>query len=214
MRSPNLYSRTEIPKIEIRYMFLLKAKSAKQHLTNIGILTADGKYLEYEMKILQRYITPYVARRFRSLFQDFKLTRNSEVILNSDYSEDEPLYMYLRFIRQHLQFNLHVVTIEQIIRRICQYHTSIFKKKKAKDITKFLLNRLWKWLVEKDRCLWITRDYNYILEKTSAGRAREKKILRLGLYFLVVKNHRLEVNERSRIRKSIETQEEISIEKS
>lgn len=199
MRSPNLYSRKENAKIEIKYLFLERSMSGKSNLTNIGILTVDGKYIEYEIKIIQKNITKYVAQRIRQLFFPYKLTRNSSVIISDTYDENEPLYMYLRFIRQHLQFNLNVVDVDQIVSRISHWHKQVFSKSKKK-INKYFLNRLWDWLVKQKRCMWINQAYDMKLKMMSQNKAREKKILRLGIYYMIVKQHIIDINERSRIK--------------
>lgn len=209
MRSVNLYSRKEHQKIEIKYMFLQRSVSGKSNMTNIGLLTVDGRYLEYEIKINQKNITWYVASRIRQLFLPYKLTRDSAVIISDAYDEKEPLYMYLRFIRQHIQFNLNIVDVDQIVSRIAHWHKQIFSKSK-KNINKYFLNRLWDWLVQSKRCPWINEQYDFKIKNMSLYRAREKKILRIGIYYMIVKQHIMDLNYKSKIKRLAEKQKELN----
>lgn len=194
MRPPSLYNFGEkAPKVQIRYMVVICIHPDKYCTHNIGIYTESGKYLEYEISLRNHDITWVCAKVLRSLFNPFELTRNSEVIFNEGYDDKSPLYMYMQFIKQHIQFNLRHVHPNTILRRICVRHQAAFPNKKSSQLTYTYYNKkLWDFLVKSKACSWISQKYDYYLQDIESRyviKAQTKRMLRMGMYYLVVKNH-------------------------
>jgi len=72
-------------RIHIKYLYVSRTASSKKSMSFISILTADDRYIEYEMQINNDVIAPCLARRIRSLFQPYQLTVDSEVVFSRDY---------------------------------------------------------------------------------------------------------------------------------
>lgn len=175
---------------EIKFMFILRSPTGSECVTNVAILTTTGSYLEYEMTFRKNAITPCSIIQLEGLFDDFILTSNSFVLISENYGESEPLQLYLDIVHHHLRFKMRHVQLDTIISRICGHHVSIFPGKKTSQITIRYHNTVWNYLIEKKRCPWITQQYEDQLKAVSKYRAREKRILRLGMYYCVVKTFR------------------------
>lgn len=72
-------------RIAIKYLYVSKTVYNENTMTHISMLTADEKYIEYEIKILSDAITPCLASRIRSLFHPYILTVDSEIVFNRNY---------------------------------------------------------------------------------------------------------------------------------
>lgn len=175
---------------EIKFMFILRSPTGSECVTNVAILTTTGAYLEYEMTFRKNAITPYSIVQLEGLFSDFVLTASSAVLISENYGESEPLQLYLDIVHHHLRFNMRHVQLDTIVSRICGHHVSIFPGKKTSQITVRYHNAVWKYLIEKKRCPWITQQYEDHLHSMSKYRAREKRLLRLGMYYCIVKAFR------------------------
>ena len=176
-------------KIVLKYIFAYKSSSSKKTMTQLAFLTDDDRYIEYELSFQKKDITKYVAKRIRSLFNLYEVNSKTEVVFNREYDVDSPLYMYMMFLQQHLRFNLRTVTTEVILRGIVAYHQS-YLKVHGLEVTKNYANKLWSKVVENNACSWITQKYDEYLSTLSAYKRRDKKILRLGVYYIVLKNYR------------------------
>lgn len=84
---------------------------------------------------------------------------------------------------------MRTVTTEVILRGIVAYHQS-YLKVHGLEVTKNYANKLWSKVVENNACSWITQKYDEYLSTLSAYKRRDKKILRLGVYYIVLKNYR------------------------
>lgn len=175
---------------EIKFMFILRSPTGSECVTNVAILTTTGSYLEYEMTFRKNAITPCSILQLEGLFNDFVLTERSAVIISENYGDAEPLKLYLDIVHHHLRFNMRHVQLDVVVSRICGHHVSIFPGKKTSLITVRYHTTVWKYLVAKKRCPWITQQYEDYLSTMSKYRAREKRLLRLGMYYCIVKAFR------------------------
>ena len=164
-----------------------------KNTTFISILDQDFNYIEYEVQINKNEITHNIAARIRSLFNDFQFTRKTEVVVDNNYDVKSPLYLYLMFIKQQIQFNLRSTSQDILVRRIAFRHQS-YLKAPLKNINRTFLNKLWLKLVEMEKCPWINENVNYDVQNYDVNRQRIKKILRIALYYLIAKNQLLNWN--------------------
>ena len=75
-----------------------------------------------------------------------------------------------------------------IPRRIVSYHHSYLGKYiPASKITRYYVERLWKKLVELEKCPWITANVNICLSNFSYASRKREMLLRLAMYYMVVK---------------------------
>ncbi len=65
--------------------------------------------------------------RLRSLFSNYLLVPESEVLICKNVERDHPVLMYLTFVHHHVNFIMTSKSIDDIVRRICKYHTGITK---------------------------------------------------------------------------------------
>lgn len=75
-----------------------------------------------------------------------------------------------------------------IPRRIVAYHaTYLGKQKKPEQITKFYIERLWKKLIELEKCPWISKEIDNQLSNKSTAMRRRMLIVRMALYYMIIK---------------------------
>ena len=182
-----------ILKNNIIYMYVFADYKLFKNTTFISILDQDFNYIEYEVQINKNEITHNIAARIRSLFNDFQFTRKTEVVVDNNYNVKSPLYLYLMFIKQQIQFNLRSTSQDIQVRRIAFRHQS-YLKAPLKNINRTFLNKLWLKLVEMEKCPWINENVNYDVQNYDVNRQRIKKILRIALYYLIAKNQLLNWN--------------------
>ena len=85
---------------------------------------------------------------------------------------------------------IRTTTLDMIPRRIATYH-QYFNNKSA-IITRFMMDKLWKKLLELEKCPWITYDVQLQMSNMSKAAAKKQQILRMGLYYIIVKQHLVE----------------------
>jgi hypothetical protein len=75
-----------------------------------------------------------------------------------------------------------VIDLSRIVNRINYYYTS-------KCCTKRNFSKVWNLIVKNGQCAWITEDVDRALKNYSANAAARIKIVRMAIFYLIVKNH-------------------------
>ena len=60
---------------------------------------------------------------------------------------------------------------------------------------------MWKATIEKEVCPWITKQVDYALQNKTAVLGYAMKILRLGMFYMVVKNYLYTKNLKGKMKK-------------
>jgi hypothetical protein len=87
--------------IEIRNMFISMIPNYGEEsgsIFDIGILTPEDGYIEYELRFHYNKITNTAFDTIKSLLTDYRFTNNSEVCMTDNILERNPLYMYLSIL--------------------------------------------------------------------------------------------------------------------
>lgn len=157
-----------------------------QFLYNIGVLDDNYNYYEHQLMMKVESITPFAYKSLNKLFNNYSITKETEIDILDNISRQTPLYMYLSIINQQVFANIRFVSIDMIPRRIATYHKT-YLGKKASNVTKYSIERLWAKLVELEKCPWITKEIDKSFELLSAIARKRQIILRMGLYYCIVK---------------------------
>lgn len=179
----------------IRFMYIAKGLSKSNAMTiKISILTMSGEYAEYSTSFLVNSITHSIAMKLKSLFSEYVLVHESEVLIEKTIKKDDPICIYLQFIRHHVNFLMTCKSMGEILRRICKYHRGITSHALMK-VNKSYLNKVWKFLLLKRRCPWITQMLDCQIQKfSSRHRQRELMIMRVGIYYMFIKKKYRDIN--------------------
>lgn len=162
-------------------MFAYK-HAKRRDVIDLAILTSNNDYIEYTLEFRQKFLTPTVSRRIRSLFADYIIDKNSDIMVNDRLTEHHPLYQYFMILHQHIQFKLGALTLDRIVGRISYYYMK-------KTYSKRFFKRVWKLIIERGQCPWITESVNYILQNKGVSMAYRIKTIRMAMFYIVVKNH-------------------------
>ena len=182
VKTKNVGSFTRWRKFHIKHMLLFRRPGKRKNIVDVAILLDNNQYVEYTLAFKQKDLTFWVASRIKSIFVKYFIDSSTDVMVNDVLDEFHPLYIYLNLLRPHIQFKMRTVTLDQIIGRIHYYFT-----KKSAIKNKF--NSVWKSIIAKQVCPWITTQVDYALQNKSPGLQRIMKILRMGLFYMVVKNY-------------------------
>lgn len=181
----------------IRFMYIAKGLSKSNAMSvKMSILTTAGEYIEYSTSFCIKSITPAIASKLKSLFSEYLLIHESEVLIDKNVKKDDPICTYLQIVRHHVNFLMTCKSMDDILRRICKYHRGITANPLMK-INKNYLNKVWKFLLMKKRCPWITQLLDYQIQKLkSRNRQRELMIMRVGIYYMFIKKKYRDINAR------------------
>lgn len=183
-------------------MFIMRGRKSRKVLSiKISLLTTSGEYIEYSMIFRQKMLTQFVIDRLKSLFSEYLLVYDSEILISDGIIPKDPIYVYLTMIYQHVNFLLNTKSIDDILRRICKYHHNITKNPLMK-VNKFYLNKVWKFLLRRNRCPWITQHLDYQIQKIGPRyKQKEIMLMRIGIYYMFIKKKYRDINNRAKEKK-------------
>lgn len=187
----------------IRYMFFIRGqKSCKSTSVKISLLTMSGEYVEYSTCFLQKKMTPFVINKIKSLFSEYLLVHDSEILISDGISNEDPIYVYLAMIRQHVNFSLSTKDANDLLKRICRYHHNITKNPLF-SVGKHYLNKIWAFMIKRKKCPWITEQIDCQLQKVKARYVqREIMLMRLGMYYMFIRKKYRDINNRAKAKKT------------
>lgn len=168
-------------RIRLKYVYANK-RTLKNDVIDIALLTIDNQYIEYTMSFKQTYLTMYVSKRIRSVFSDYIIDRNTDIALNDQITESHPLYQYFMILHQHIDFKFAIIDLNKIVNRINYYYTS-------KCCTKRNFNKVWNLIIENGQCPWIDANVDRMLQNYSIKAATRIKVVRMAMFYLIVKTH-------------------------
>jgi len=126
---------------------------------HIAILDSKMQYIEYDIEIRHDYLTPFVGVRLRSLFLPYYLSHESEVIFENTFNLQHPFYLYMSFIKQHVDFNLRTTTADKMLGRVAAYYNIPLVKDWA-NTTPCNINKIWRRLLKNGKCPWVNKEYD------------------------------------------------------
>lgn len=175
-------------KLHIKYLFISRILKEKTVL-DIGIVTDDLKYIEYEVTFRVDKISESTIFRLNALFRDFRIDKTTDVCLYR-IREADSICLYLRILQQQMQFNIHSVELGKMCRRIFAYH-GVSRRKNLKDrqVTKWYFKQVWRYLVDRNKCPWITQQFDDSLHLKSPEYEKRKRVVRFGAYYMFVKEY-------------------------
>ena len=182
-------------------MLVLKRPYKRKNVVDVAILLDNNQYVEYSLSFKQKFLTFWVVDRIQRLFARYYIDAKTDVMTNTDLGQQHPMHMYLSILKPHIQYKMRIVSVDQIVNRIHYYFTS-------KTATKSKLNFVWKTTIKKEVCPWITQQVDYALQNKMNTTAYIMKTLRLGLFYMVIKNHLYQQVDKSKKRRMMRLEEE------
>ena len=155
---------------------------------DIGLLDDKYNFYQEHVNIQCEAITPYVCNKLNKLFNKYLITKDTEIDFLDTIKTTDVIYMYLQIRNQAVFANMRFLNIDMIPRRIVSYHHSYLGKYiPASHITRYYVERLWKKLVELEKCPWITAQVNALLDNMSSAMRKREVVLRMAMYYMIVK---------------------------
>ena len=169
-------------------MFVYKAK---QNTCTYDIALLDNRlqYINQQLIVRSDVLTSSCKKMIQKTLRHYDLS-NTAVVVSDTICKDDPLYMYLDIMSQVSNMTIRTTNLDMITRRIATYHQ--YFNKKAANITRFMMDKLWNKLLELEKCPWITDDLQLHMSNMSKITAKKQQILRMGLYYIIVKQHLVE----------------------
>ena len=158
------------------------------------MLLDNNQYVEYSMTFKQDVLTFWVEKRIKSLFSSYFIDKKTDVMMNDLLDIKHPFRVYLDLLRSHVPFKLRTVSISQMTSRI-NYYLGAKKLKHS-------FAEAWKTTVKKEVCPWITQQIDYALQNKTPVIEHTMKTMRLGIFYMVVKNYLYAKNKKTAIRKN------------
>lgn len=176
-------------RIHIQHMFI-SALSKKTCTYDIGLLDDNFNYSSFSFTLIVDAITPNIAKRLNRLFNKYDFDKATHITFLNYIDVEDTIYMYFNIRNQAAKSTIMSVDLNRIPRRIATYHKSFFGMfKKPSGITKNFIERLWTKLVETEKCPWINAEVNLKLSNMSISTRRREIILRLAMYYMLIKNY-------------------------
>lgn len=161
---------------------------------DIAVITAGDRYAEYEVVIRQTSLTYWVLKRLRQLFINYRMDRYTDVVVSDTMNQQDVMTMYLQAVSVHIGFTVHIVSFDAVFDRICGRYPKILLSKSGKILNvenvtspRYAMQSLWRGLVEKKLCPWITSQYNEQVQQYEDEKRYKKQLVRLGAFYLLVK---------------------------
>jgi len=200
-------SSSSIKRVRINAKFIYIQKlNVKTCNYDIGIIDDNYNFYEEHINIQSAAITPYCYKMLNKLFGKYLITKDTEIDFLDTIQRNEVIYMYLSIRNQAVFANMRFLNLDMIPRRIVAHHiTYLGKEKKASEITHYYNERLWKKLVELEKCPWITPDINMQLNNMSIAMRKRMLTVRLALYYMVIKRFLVLKSIKSRDKKNQES---------
>ena len=108
------------------------------------------------MSFKQDALTYWVAKRIISIFNSYIIDKHTNIAVNDLIDVKHPAHVFISLLHTNIDFNLKTVTLDKMISRIHYYL-------KQKSATKRKFSAVWKIILEKQICPWITKEVDYAL---------------------------------------------------
>lgn len=195
-----------VQRIPVSEIFVY-TESADDEVYDIGMLTSDGRYIEYTVKMQIPHMSLYMERRISDMFVQFSMDRTTNVVFSEHVKEHSPLFIYFEVLQRQLKFNMSHATLDKMFARFWKKFTRVLKTKSDKAAyrkavregrrpptvkfrysTRNLLN-VWNEIVRRGGCSWISVDAEQTIGLLNAARHNRRKLVRVGVYYMMMKRH-------------------------
>lgn len=190
----------------VSFMFILKL-NAKMHTYDIGVLNDAYEYHDFSLTLKSDVLTTTCIKNLNKEFNNFCIDTRTEICVLNTISKTEPLFLYLHILNQQINANIRFVDLDMIPRRIAAYHITYLGHKKSSEISKYMIERLWQKLIQLEKCPWISASIDNELKQQSALSYRRNKLLRISLYYMIVKHFLVNKARKYKTKNSIATLE-------
>ena len=185
-------------KFHIKHMLIFKRKTQRKNVVDIAILLDNNQYVEYSITFKQNALTFWVARRIIDLFSYYIIDKRTDIAINDLIDIKHPIHIFISMLHANINFNFRTTSLDKIVGRIHYY----FNQKSA---TKKKFTAMWKMTLEKQICPWITKEVDYALQNKTPKIQHSMKIMRLGMFYMVIKNYLYGKNLKSSMKKDNES---------
>ena len=168
--------------LHIKHMLVFKRQSKRKNVVDLSILLDNNQYIEYSLTFKQSLLTFWVAKRLKSLFIDYFIDNKTDIMLNKTVDEKHPMRVYLDLLRPHIGFKLRTVSFNQIVSRVHYYFY-------GKGSSKSKFSKVWSTAIKREVCPWITQQVDYALQNKTPVIQHAMKVMRLAMFYMVVKNY-------------------------
>lgn len=175
-------------KRKIKCLFINRLNGTTSNY-DIGLLTEDYVYFQTSLRFIGKDLTSNFFNKISKIFRSFLFTIDSDVMFSSNISKWEPLLLYIRMLREQIGFNTRQVDLIQIPKRIQQYHQTYIKHRKAEQIKISDIPKLWKKIVELEKCPWINKDVDTVLQNSYSSYRLRHITIRMAVYYMLIKQH-------------------------
>ena len=181
-------------------MLIFKRAAKRKNVIDIAILLDSNQYVEYSMAFKQDALTFWVAKRITGLFSNYAIDNKTDIMINDLIDVKHPIHVFISLLHANIDFKFRTTSLDQILKRIHYYFTS-----KGNPKAKF--NAIWKTIIDKQVCPWITKQVDYALKNKTPKIERIMKTMRIGMFYMVVKNYLYGKNKMTAERKKMKTQQ-------
>lgn len=176
----------------VKYMFVHKTNE-KSCTYDIAMLDSSLQFSSLQLIVKSNVMTSSCKKMIQRVLSCYDLSDAAVVVLDTVH-KDDPLYMFLDIMSLASSMTIRTTTLDMLPRRIATYHQ--YFNKKAASITRFMMDKLWKKLLELEKCPWINNEVQLQISNMSKAAAKKQQILRMGLYYIIVKQHLVETTKK------------------
>lgn len=186
-------------KKHLNFMFIYQHKITNVNTVDFGVLDDSFNFEMITVNKFNHELTNGTYEKLYSIFNRFIITHTTSIGFIDTISKNSFIYKYLKIISQQIGFNLKIVHLDEIPRRICNYHKSyVFtafnkfgKNRNAyiseKQIDSRFINKLFTKLSKTEKCPWISEEIENNISRLSRLKKQREIRVRLGCYYLLVK---------------------------
>ena len=169
-------------KVHIKHLFAY-CHFNKVKTVDFAILTDDNRYFEYTVAFRLPYLSKYVLRRIRSMFDPYFIDKNTDILVSDRLNKDHPIYQYFMLLRQHIGFRMSSASLRKMTKRITYFYKPRLKKK-----TRTFMDA-WQYVIDGGDCPWINQQIEYAIQNKGPSMAFRIRMVRFAMFYMGVKNH-------------------------
>lgn len=182
----------------IKYLYACQSRSSTIEVAFIG---SKYEFCHFQFKFKPSSSDISRMLKLSHMFRMFTFDHSTSIALDSSISSSSFMFTFFKLIQQYLQFSMKSVSIDRAVQRIYYFH-STYSKKQLKMMTAKDIPSLWDKLIKLERCPWITSEDDKKLLNMSGWNCKLGKKLRIGLYYLAIKQYLMNNHMKSILKKS------------
>lgn len=198
------------PYVKCLYVSKFVTRAGNRVQYDIALITVGDKYIEYEIVIRQKQLTFWVLQRLRQLFSNYRMDSHTDVVISDTMDQYDPMTMYLQAVSAWIGFMVHAVSFENIFSRICSRYYKILRNTNGEYSNPgpnanacVMRQKLWRGLVGKRVCPWITEEYDTKISRLSETKKYKKQMVRIGALYVLIKCCQREYDRNSNAKKQL-----------